>query len=121
MRKFEKYFKLPFRSDRFGDYVFDSNGNMVLQFENANQITGFLITEYLNSKTNIATEEAFAYLSYNNVEGIIEKGNLDPFIVIRGFGYLTGNLKLTDLEASDVQDDLAMWILEKLTPVKHEN
>lgn len=42
--------------------------------------------------------------------------NGDPFLVVRGWGYLTGicGLNLPEEKAATIQDDFAVWVVEKI-------
>ena len=113
MNKFEKYFKLPFTLDTWGAYVFDANGQLVLQFCNYEQdmAEATQIVDSINNKTSCNIKN----LEYDTNGGYIlsEGGRL---ISIRGFGYLTGTggCNLPDKKATEIQDDLGNYILGKL-------
>lgn len=112
MRYFEKYFKLPFRLDNFGDYVFDTNERMVFTFAEDVEVQKDLVKKINGEDVNIDVE---LNLLYEPSLAVILNG-IDLFIDIRGWGYLTGTggLNLPDEQAQKIQDDLAEYIIEKL-------
>lgn len=119
-RLFEKAFTLPFNLDLWGNYVFDDNGQMVLQFNEDK--TGWSdvgrqeqVIDWINDVVG-TIKPVLGEIKYDRVRSCLtEDGH--HWIEIRGWGHLTGagGLNLPDIEAIDIQDDLANYIIEKLT------
>lgn len=111
-RTFEKAFMPPFKIDRVIDWVYDTNHNFCFQLivdlddEKKQQLQ-----DILNGKTAPIINN-----TYKHSNGLISVNGKD-FILIRGWGYLTGTggLNLPDEEAAAIQDDLADYIIERLT------
>lgn len=111
MRLFEKAFSLPFKADRFGEYLFDANNNMIAMSQTEDIMSLNLIDSIINKKSVVRLK-----VKYDSDSGLITM-NDDPLMLIRGWGYLTGigSLNLPEEEAVAIQDDLANYIVEKLT------
>lgn len=114
-RIFEKYFKLPFKADKFGIYAWDANDKMVLQFDYEifdEEEMEMLVTQ-INGETPENGNITFGELTYKNSDFF---SNGEYIFCIRGWGYLTGEggMNLTETEACEIQDDLANYILNKL-------
>lgn len=115
MRLFEKYFPLPFRLDDWGMYVWAGpDCQMVLQFDDEYEDDNHMefkkkIIAAINGDETI---KLMGHITHNHGEISIDGKYL---MCIRGWGMLTGVLKLSDEEAVTIQDDLANYIVEKLT------
>ena len=113
MRLFENYFKLPFKLDDWGNYVWDSEMQMVFTFDEdavPENVQKELI-KIFNNERDTEGDQVFDF----EEENLLMNG--DYIGCIRGWGYLTrlGGLNLSDEIAKGVQDDLAKYILERLT------
>jgi len=113
-RLFEKAFKLPFKGDNLEMYVFDSMCNMVFMncSDENNMQQG--IVDCINGKSYLGLNN----LSYDHLSGFISQDDR-YLLMIRGWGHLTGigGLNLPAHDAVLIQDDLAAYIIEKLTAV----
>ena len=125
MKEFEKYYPKPY-SYMIGK-TFSSNGNMAFDFANIHfspDNRPIVLTEEQEEKVvniingTIKAENAhkLSVVSgtiYLNMDGIER-----PFIVIRGWGYLTSPQwgHLTNEEAALIQDEFANYIIKQLTP-----
>ena len=67
------------------------------------------VVKKLNGDSSIKFKKKFELR--DNIEFYYD----DEFVfTIRGWGHLTGVLKLSEIEAEKTQDDFALWILETL-------
>lgn len=115
-RIFEKAFTAPFTTDRHVSWFYDYKDNFCFQLATYSE-DGYKIRkelcDILNGKISNMT---YKEVTYNRPKGTIESEG-KPFLLIRGWGYLTGTggLNLSEDEAQEIQDDLANYIVEKLT------
>jgi hypothetical protein len=74
------------------------------------------IVDILNGE--MAVKGEFPELSYDQQTGIISTSTQQSFIVIRGWGHLTGQggMKLLPEEAAQIQNDFAQDIINRLNP-----
>lgn len=111
-RLFEKGYKLPFTYDPGSDFIFDANNDLVGMFllENAPIVCQVAVNWINDGK---GQSEDFEYCK--DLQVIEWSG--DGFLIIRGFGYLTGTggLNLSEEEADAIQDDLGAFIVERLS------
>lgn len=120
-----KFYNQPFHRAKYGTWVYDAKSNFVFQFENKYDSNGNLIDGLkdlqeqvifsLNSLYNEPIEGLKLSIDAND-ECMILNNDI-PFIMIRGWGNLTGIGGYNfDLEkASKIQDDFRDWIIYKLT------
>jgi hypothetical protein len=107
-----KVYKLPFKYDDY-NYVWADNGTMTLTFdidyceENKRDII-LKVVKKLNGDSSIKFKKKF------ELEEIEFYYDNEFVFTIRGWGHLTGVLKLSEIEAEKTQDDFALWILETL-------
>ena len=107
-----EFYKLPFKSDFYDNWVYDANDNFIFQFENPKHKS--LVLETLNGHQNQYLKVFTLTVSDKDPNKILNKG--EPFITIRGWGNLTGaGHDLEPEQAKDIQDDLRDWIMYKLT------
>lgn len=109
-RLFEKAFKMPFKQEKYGSWVNDSDYNFCFQFE--------LDDKEIRSEVMAALNTTYKPTMFTDIyheNGLIRYKNKE-LILIRGWGYLTGvgGLNLPDEEAAAIQDDLADYIIERL-------
>ncbi len=118
---FRKAFKFPLKYDGMF-YVWGANNTMVLEFDmddNTSDTIRELIIRVLNEDKKL--EESGIQVIADNLkfDSIEQEFTLNgkPFMCIRGWGHLTGigGLNLDAEIAEQIQDDLAKYILEKLT------
>jgi hypothetical protein len=124
MRTFQNAYQMPF-SVTIGK-TFDKNNKMAFDFAKAWQYpTGHICTEETQiAIVDIINGSELIKLQPLNLEykdGIIyvitPLNTKAEFIIIRGWGYLTGTgggLGLLEAEALKIQDDLANYIIEQL-------
>lgn len=116
-KKFDEIFKFPLKSYDFDDYsnVYSSDDLLVFQFYDPIPDRHKLnIIDLLNgtNKSDIQTDIEYPYVYDKKETNILITGF--PTISIRGFGHLTGTLKLKYISALRIQDELAEFILEKI-------
>jgi hypothetical protein len=109
-----KVYKLPFKYDDYNYVcVWADNGTMTLTFdidyceENKRDIIMKVVNK-LNGDSSIKFKKKF------ELEEIEFYYDNEFVFTIRGWGHLTGVLKLSEIEAEKTQDDFALWILETL-------
>lgn len=113
---FRMYFKLPFVLDDWCSYVWDATGHqMVLKFSPDFDGNGFdevkkEIISVINGNPKTTKLNTFSAKG----EDIFSDGKY--FMCVRGWGYLTGqgSLSLSNERATEIQDSLVNYILEKL-------
>lgn len=113
MRKFEKAFKLPFVTDEIM-YIFDSDNNMVLQtIKHLDKENMIGLCNQLNGNRDATYKNDW---QYDKRRQVVTQNGRDMYD-IRGWGYLTGTgaLNLPDDEAIEIQDDLGLFIVERMT------
>ena len=107
-----KVYKLPFKYDDY-NYVWADNGTMTLTFdidycEEDKRDVILKVVKKLNGDSSIKFKKKF------ELEEIEFYYHNEFVFTIRGWGHLTGVLKLSEIEAEKTQDDFALWILETL-------
>ena len=108
-----EFYKLPFKSNFYDNWVYDANDNFIFQFENTKYKS--LVLETLNGHQNQYLEVFTLTVSNKYPNKVLNKGK--PFITIRGWASIVGSggHGLTTTQAKDIQDDLRDWIIYKLT------
>lgn len=112
MKNWTDVYKLPLHIDKYGGYIWDENENMVAQFTSyQNKVDYSYIIDILNGDKDDNLDFIF-----NPVKQTFSH-NGNPFLLIRGWGGLTGRggLNLSQEEAVNIQDGFAEFILTKLT------
>ena len=107
-----KVYKLPFKYDDY-NYVWADNGTLTLTFdidycEEDKRDVILKVVKKLNGDSSIKFKKKF------ELEEIEFYYDNEFVFTIRGWGHLTGVLKLSEIEAEKTQDDFAQWILETL-------
>jgi hypothetical protein len=120
-----KFYNRPFHRAKYGTWVYDAKSNFVFQFENKYDSNGNLIDGIkdlqeqvifsLNALFNEPIEQLKLSVDFNDETMILNNGL--PFILIRGWGNLTGigGYNFDSEKASKIQDDFRDWIIYKLT------
>ena len=119
-----KFYKKPFTL--VFTHVYDKDNNFVFQFipryDSGNQYReGFLklidkVVNSLNSDEHLPIEELS--LSVSEKDPNIIMNGIESFIMIRGWGNLTGANKFSPEKAADIQDSFRDWIIEKVSVKK---
>lgn len=114
------FWKPPFRLSCGYGNVYDARGNFCFQFDfssgdyKKDEEVQQKIIDILNDKTD---KKIIKKLKIVDGYKIYMDGN--PFITVRWWGYLTGHgagaLWLDHNLAKEIQDDFAIWIVDKLT------
>jgi len=115
MKTWQDVWTPAFRKDNYSDWVLDSKGHFVFQFEQARPEEEVKIINLING---IKEEPFKEKLTYRNT--LIQDQQGRALLMLRGWGYLTGigGLKLSDKEAAHIQDTFGAYILSKLNPEK---
>lgn len=113
---FKEIFKTPFYTDDYGLYVFDKDSNICLDYYSDRIDYNPDITKQLCALLN-GESDTFEHKIKEHVKNVtdcfimLENGDV---ITVRGWGYLIGVLKLSNKDASKVQDDFLDWIVNKI-------
>ena len=107
---FKDLYQFPCHQAKYGSWVYDANSNFIFQFEFDNIETREKTIKILNGelleykKQNVKLKDGVIFV------------NEHPFIMIRGWGNLTGvgAYNLNGDYATKIQDTLAEYIIEKL-------
>ena len=105
-----EFYKLPFKSSFYDNWVYDANDNFIFQFENPKHKS--LALETLNGNQREYLEIFSLTISDKTPNRILNKGK--PFIVMRAPDSMS-DTSLTIEQFKDIQDNLRDWIMYKLT------
>lgn len=110
MKNYKDVYQLPLE-DNHG-WIYDQKGNFVFQFMIDDEAIESKVLDVINGKYNLTNPK----VSFHNENGVIKTNEGNDFILIRGWGNLTGKgaLNLSDKEASNIQDTFADFIVERL-------
>ena len=111
---FRDLYQFPFHQAKYGTWVYDANSNFIFQFEMDNKTTQESCIRILNGEISPTKENKF--LHKDGTIYLDKEGELHDFILIRGWGNLTGtgSYNLDGEYAGKIQDSLAEYIVEKL-------
>ena len=110
-----KFYKQPFRLNKSCDWVYDADGNFVMQFELYNDTVNNQIMAVINDeekpKNSLFSSDGCGGIDILGIDGLPH-----TCIIIRGWGNLTGTgaHNLSHEEAIDIQDNFVEWLLYKL-------
>jgi len=111
------FYTLPFSDDGGCGYIYDDKANfafMIVPNLTEQQVDKIVVS--LNSETHspLVYKQPFTLEYIKSIQTINMNGK--PFIVIRGWGNLTGKgaHNLDEKRAVEIQDNLANWIISKL-------
>lgn len=105
-----EFYKPPFKSAFYDNWVYDTNDNFIFQFENPKYKS--LVLETLNGNQKQHLEVFTLTVSDKDPNKILNKG--EPFIIMRTpISVMEGDLTIE--QAKDIQYDLRDWIIHKLT------
>jgi len=112
---FRDLYQFPFHQAKYGSWVYDKNSNFIFQFQMNNKTTQESCIKILNGEITPTKENKFVHK-----DGMIyldKDGELHEFILIRGWGSLTGTgaYNLDGKFAAKIQDSLANYIVGKLS------
>lgn len=112
MNKALDIYKPPFTTD--GVFIYASNGIMALMAINLSLYSDRILERVCQILNDEDTPVGAPKIGYDNGELYL---NGDPFLAIRGWGYLTGigGLNLPEDTAASIQDQFAMWVANKIT------
>lgn len=120
---FKDIFKAPFSTDDYGLYVFDKDSNICLDYYSSridyNPDTTKHLCALLNGESDTFEHKIKEYVK-NATDCFIMLENSDV-IAVRGWGYLTGVLTLSNIDASKIQDDILDWVINKIKEGQNEN
>lgn len=104
------FYKQPFYTVEYSNRVYDDNDNFMFQIESGPKST---IIKLLNEVERVPNKASLT-IDKEDPGMILNYG--DPFILIRGWGNLTGigAHNLPAEEAAKIQDNLRDWIMWKL-------
>ena len=105
-----EFYKLPFKSSFYDNWVYDANGDFAFQIEDTSY-TSFIL-ETLNGYQSQHLDVLTLSVNDKNSNIILNKGK--PFISMR-LPYELSEKELTYEQFKDIQYDLRDWIIYKLT------
>lgn len=123
MKDFKEAYKFPLKKDEGYGKVFTVDNNMAFDFapkwlyDDAITLSDQRRQDVVDVINGTRRPSKNDYkLEYNSENGMIRLDN-KSFILIRGWGYLTGSggLKLPWKTAKKLQDDFAQYIIDQLT------
>ena len=111
---FKDLYNFPFHQAKYGSWVYDADSNFIFQFEIKDEDTREKCLKILNGDFTPTKSNEFVHDS--GMIYLIKDGERFPFILIRGWGNLTGigGYNLDGNYADKIQDTLAEFIVEKL-------
>ena len=108
------FYKIPFTKEYGIEWVYDLKGNFIFQFVADYKLPEGRLSDMILSIMNGVKPAIKLNLSISEEDRniILLKGS--PFILIRGWGNLTGTgaHNFSTEKAAKIQDDLANWIVE---------
>jgi len=107
---FKDLYKFPFHQAKYGSWVYDADSNFIFQFQFDDKETQEKLIKILNEET-----EDYKRQNVTSESGLISVDG-QPFILIRGWGSLTGigGYNLNGDYAAKIQDTLEEYIVNKL-------
>lgn len=105
-----EFYKLPFKSSLYINWIYDTNNNFIFKFENPKYKS--LVLETLNGNQKQYLDVFTLAVSDEDPNKILNKG--EPFIIMRTPDNIIEEF-LTLEQAKDIQYDLRDWIIHKLT------
>lgn len=107
------FYTLPFHQAKYGTWVYDAKGNFIFEFETT--VSKEDSEKVINSLNGGKMIMKGHNLSYDKDDTMILLDG-EYFISIRGWGNLTGigANNFPAEKAAKIQDDLAVWIIDKL-------
>ncbi len=107
---FKDLYKFPFQQAKYGNWVYDADSNFIFQFQFNDKETQKKLIKILNGE--ITDYKRQNVTSESGLISVDEK----PFILIRGWGRLTGvgGYNLKSEYACKIQDTLEEYIVNKL-------
>lgn len=116
-----KFYNRPFRNE-YGSWIYDAKNNFCFQFEIEFVENWKKIWEQVMFSLNSIEHEPVKglKLSVNPKDPIQILNNNKPFILIRGWGNLTGigGYNFSQEKATKIQDEFRDWIIYKLNDKK---
>lgn len=111
---FTDLYQLPFHQAKYGTWVYDALSHFIFQFQISNEKTRKEAVDILNG--NLIPKQQNKFVHKDGMIYLDRDGELHEFILIRGWGGLTGigGYNLSGEYASKIQDTLAEFIIEKL-------
>lgn len=108
---FKDLYKFPFHQAKYGNWVYDVDSNFIFQFQFNGKETQEKLIKILNGEI-----EDYKRQNVTSESGLISIDE-KPFILIRGWGSLTGigGYNLDGEYAAKIQDTLEEYIVEKLS------
>lgn len=120
-----RFYKQPFHQDKYSSWVYDADHNFVFELFPEFDEEGEYEREYLVLKKlvidSLNSSELYPIpdfkLEYSEKDPNMIRLHGKPFILIRGWGNLTGTgaHNFSAEKASKIQDDFRDWIIYRLT------
>ena len=112
MKTYSDIYKFPLHIQKYSSWVWDEADNFVFQFEFRDAEKRELLVKVINGECNLTNTS----LVFHHKDGYILTQDNDQVILIRGWGGLTGigGHNLEQVEAANIQDTFADYIVERL-------
>jgi hypothetical protein len=110
------FYVRPFHTLDYDSKVYDMKRNIAFEFINVSREEQGKILYRLNA-INKDTEEIPDYnpVNYYPSTSIITRNHGERFIMIRGWSNLTSNYQFNTNRASEIQENLGNWLVERLS------
>lgn len=108
--------KGPFKNDHYG-YIWDNENTMVFTVDDLTEENDKWMNSFCNNIVNVlnGNEPTEKYAGLEIKDGCDLYINDEMIGYFRGWGHLTGGLKLTGEEAVKLQDSLIEFVLNKIS------
>lgn len=107
--KITDLFKLPFRAE--GAFIYSADGVVVLMASNCSYYPKEMMNRIVQLINGDSKPNNTPDVGVNFTEICI---NGDPVLTVRGWEHLTGTLNLSAEEAEKMQNEFAVWVVQRL-------
>ena len=112
--KWTDVWRAPFRYDHYG-YIWDSNNVMTFTVDDLTDENEQWMQEFCDNMVKALNgEECKKYLGLNIKDGCDLYKDEELIGSFRGWGHLTGGLKMNQVKATTVQDEMIEFVISKI-------
>ena len=112
--KWTDIWRAPFRYDHYG-YIWDSNNVMTFTVNDLTEENDQWMQEFCDNMVKaLNNEECKQYSGLNVKDGCDLYKDEELIGFFRGWGHLTGGLKMTPEEAAAIQDKMIEFVMSKI-------
>ena len=113
--KWTDIWRAPFRYDHYG-YIWDSNNVMTFTVNDLTEENDQWMQEFCDNMVKALNDEKCKQYPGLNVKDGCDLYKGEELIgFFRGWGHLTGGLKMSSEEAAAIQDEMIEFIMSKMT------